>query len=426
MLDRRFVRENPDAVRAALAKRHIEFDLDRLLSIDARLLENARDRDDLKAEQNRLSKSVPGLEGDAKQNAIERSKELGRAIKPLDDEQASLEAELAPLLLAIPNIPDPEVPEGAGDQDNVELRRVGEPPAFDFEVKDHVDLATDLGLLDLKRGATVTGSRYYFLRGDLMRLEQAVLRYALDLITGRGYTPLSPPVIVNRGAMEGTGYLPTGADQAFELTRDDGWLIGTAEVPITALHAGEKLAEEDLPLRYAGLSLCFRREAGAHGKDTRGLYRVHQFTKVEQVILGPDDAATSRALHAEILKNAEDVLQGLGLPYRVVALCGGDLGRGSAYTYDIETWMPGRGGYGETHSASRYYDYQARRLDLRYRDADRKVRFCHTLNNTVLASPRILVALLENYQQADGSVRVPEVLVPYMGGAEVLAKIKMR
>jgi len=381
------------------------------------------DRDDLKAEQNRLSKSVPSLDGDEKKAAIERSKELGRAIKPLDEEQSALEAELAPLLLAIPNIPDPEVPDGKTAEDNVELRRVGEPPDFGFEVKDHVELADELGLLDMKRAAQVTGSRYYFLKGDLMRLEQAALRYALDLITSRGYTPLSPPVIVNRGAMEGTGYLPTGADQAFELTRDDGWLIGTAEVPITALHAGEKLAEDDLPLRYAGLSLCFRREAGAHGKDTRGLFRVHQFTKVEQVVVGPADEKASRELHEEILANAEAVLAGLGLPYRVVALCGGDLGRGSAYTYDIETWMPGRGSFGETHSASRYYEYQARRLDIRYRDANRKVRHCHTLNNTVLASPRILVALLENYQEADGSVRVPEVLVPYMNGVERLAKM---
>ncbi|MHC4410234.1 MAG: serine--tRNA ligase [Planctomycetota bacterium] len=420
MLDRRFVRENPDAVRAAIRKRHIEFDLDSVLAIDERLLDNARDRDELKAEQNRLSKAVPTLQGEDQQAAIRRSKELGRSIKPLDDEQARLEAELTPMLLAIPNMPDDEVPDGGGADDNVELRQVGSKPTFDFDVADHVDLATSLGLLDMKRAASVTGSRYYFLKGDLMRLEQAVLRYALDLITGRGYIPMSPPVIVNKGAMEGTGYLPTGADQAFELTRDDGWMIGTAEVPLTALHAGEKLAAADLPLRYAGLSLCFRREAGAHGKDTRGLYRVHQFTKVEQVIIAPNDVARSRELHEEILQNAEDVLQGLGLHYRVVALCGGDLGRGAAYTYDIETWMPGRDGYGETHSASRYYEYQARRLNLRYRDENKKVRICHTLNNTVLASPRILVALLENYQQADGSVRVPDVLVPYMSGIETL------
>jgi seryl-tRNA synthetase len=267
----------------------------------------------------------------------------------------------------------------------------------------------------MESAARVAGTRTYFLRGDLVLLELAVLRYALDLIASRGYLPLAPPVLVKREAMEGTGYLPVGADQAYECTRDDGWLIGTSEVPLTALHAGEILDDADLPLRYAGYSACFRREAGAHGKDTRGLYRVHQFMKVEQVVIGRGDAEESRRLHEEIVANSEDLLQGLGLPYRVVALCAGDLGRSQSFTYDLETWMPGRGGYGETHSASRYYDYQARRLDLRYRGADGKVRPCHTLNNTVVASPRILVALLENGQQQDGSVRVPDVLVPYLG-----------
>lgn len=424
MLDRRFVRENADSVRTMLRLRHTKFDLDALLAIDARLLELARERDDLKAEQNRISKSVPTLQGEEKTTAIAQSKQLGASIKPLDDEQSKLEADLAPLLLSIPNMSDPEVPEGAGDEDNVELRRVGQAPTFEFEPKDHVELATALGLLDMERGARVAGSSFYFLKGDLMRLEQAVLRFALDLVVDRGYVPLSPPVMVNHGAMEGTGYLPHGADQAYEMTRDDGWMIGTSEVPITALHAGEKLAEADLPIRYAGYSNCFRREAGAHGRDTRGLYRVHQFLKVEQVVIAANDEAGSRKLHEEILQNAEDILQALGLHYRVVALCGGDLGRGAAYTYDIETWMPGRGGFGETHSASRYYEYQARRLNLRYRDANKKVRICHTLNNTVLASPRILVALLENYQDADGGVRVPDALVPYMNGITHLRAIR--
>ncbi len=423
MLDRRFVRENPELIRGALVRRGIEVDLDRLLALDGKLLELAQRREELKSEQNRLSKQVPKLQGDEKGAAIARSKELGAAIKPLETEQTALEAELMPLLLEVPNMPDAEVPEGLEAEQNVEIRRWGDHREFDFEPKDHVDLATSLGLLDMQRAARVSGSSFYFLKGDLMLLEQAALRYALDLITGRGFVPVTPPVIVDRSALEGTGYLPIGADQAYELTRDDGWLIGTSEVPITALHAGEKLPLDDLPLRYAGYSNCFRREAGAHGRDTRGLYRVHQFTKVEQVIIAPNDEALSRELHEEILSNSEDVLKGLGLPYRIVALCGGDLGRSAAYTYDIETWMPGRGDFGETHSASRYYEYQARRLSLRYKDADKKVRFCHTLNNTVLASPRILVALIENNQQKDGSVRVPEVLVPYMGGREVLGAL---
>lgn len=415
MLDLRFIRENPDAIRAMLGRRGVDVDLDRLLAVDRELLDAQRERDDVRAEQRRVSKSVPKLQGDEKAQAIARGKELGAQIKPLDTRIQELDAELQPRVLEVPNLLDPEVPEGLTAEHNAEVRRWGEQPQFDFEIKDHFDLGTELGLIDMKRAARVSGSRTYFLRGDLLLLELAVLRYALDLIASRGYVPHSPPVIVNRGAMEGTGYLPVGADQAYECTRDDGWLIGTSEVPVTAIHAGEMLNEADLPLRYAGYSNCFRREAGAAGKDTRGLYRVHQFMKVEQVVICRNDEEESRRFHEEILTNSEDVLKALRLPYRVVALCGGDIGRSSAFTYDIETWMPGRGDYGETHSASRYYEYQARRLDMRYRGTDRKVRVCHTLNNTVIASPRILVAILENYQQADGSIAVPDVLVPLVG-----------
>jgi seryl-tRNA synthetase len=419
VLDRRFLRENPDAVRAALARRGVELDLDRVLSLDRRIVEIQAERDRLKAEQNRLSKSVPTLKEPARSEAIAASKELGRRIAPLDAEAAELERALEPLLLEIPNVPDPDVPSGLDPSANVEVRRVGTPRAFDFPPKDHLDVAG--GLLDVARAVKLAGTRTYFLRGDLVLLELAVLRFALDLVARRGYLPLSPPVIVGKGAMEGTGYLPAGREQAYELTRDDGWLIGTSEVPITAMHADEVLDEARLPLRYAGYSACFRREAGTYGKDTRGVYRVHQFVKVEQVVIAPADPALEQALHEEILANAEDVLKALRLPYRVVALCAGDMGRSAAFTYDIETWMPGRNGYGETHSASRYHDYQARRLKLRYRDAGRAMRFCYTLNNTVVASPRILVAILENYQRSDGSVDVPEALVPLVGKERISA-----
>ncbi len=415
MLDLRFIREHPAEVRGGIALRGLKIDLDLLLDLDRRVLALRQEREEAAAEQNRLSKSVPSLKGEEKARAVERSKELGKKLKPLDERIAALEAELKPLHLEVPNLPDPEVPPGLTAAENRELRRWGEPPRFDFEPKDHLALAERLGLVDMERAARVAGTRTYFLKGDLVLLELAVLRFALDLVVSRGYVPHAPPLIVKREAMEGTGYLPLGADQAYECTREDGWLIGTSEVPVTALHAGEILDEARLPIRYAGYSACFRREAGTHGKDTRGLYRVHQFMKVEQVVVCRNDPAESRRAHEEILRNAEDVLQGLGLPYRVVALCAGDLGRSQSFTCDIETWMPGRGGYGETHSASRYYDYQARRLNLRYRGQDGKVRFCHTLNNTVIASPRILVAILENGQQRDGSVRVPDVLVPFMG-----------
>ena len=415
MLDRRFIRDNPDDVRDAVARRGMQVDVDRIVELDLEVVRIQQHRDDAKAAQRTASKDVPSLAGEAKAVAIAASKDFGRQVKGLEAQLPALESELTGLLLELPNIADPDVPEGLDAASNAELRTWGDKPEFDFEIKDHLDLATALGLIDMKRAARVAGSRWYYLRGDLVLLELALLRYALDLIVSRGYVPFSPPVMVNRAAMEGTGYLPIGADQAYECTRDDGWLIGTSEVPLTALHAGEILNLDDLPLRYAGYSNCFRREAGAHGKDTRGIFRVHQFMKIEQVVIAHADEAESKRLHEEILQNAEDVMQGLRLPYRVVALCAGDLGRQSAFTYDIETWMPGRGEYGETHSASRYKDFQARRLNLRYRDGDQKVRHCHTLNNTVIASTRALVAILENYQQKDGSVLVPEVLVPYMG-----------
>jgi seryl-tRNA synthetase len=420
MLDLRFIREHQEEVRKGILLRGLRIDLDRLLDLDRQALSARQERDETASEQNRLSKSVPTLKGEEKAKAIERSKELGKRLKPLDEKIAALEAEMRPLHLEIPNLPDPEVPPGATAAENREVRRWGEPRAFDFEPKDHLALAERLGVVDMERAAKVAGTRTYFLKGDLVLLELAVLRFALDLVASRGYVPHAPPLLVKREAMEGTGYLPLGADQAYECTRDDGWLIGTSEVPVTALHSGEILEEAKLPMRYAGYSACFRREAGTHGKDTRGLYRVHQFMKVEQVVVCRHDADESRRFHEEILRNAEDVLQALELPYRVVALCAGDLGRSQSFTYDIETWMPGRNGYGETHSASRYYDYQARRLNLRYRGADGKVRFCHTLNNTVIASPRILVAILENGQEEDGSVRIPDVLVPFMG-KELLA-----
>ncbi|MEE8107205.1 MAG: serine--tRNA ligase [Planctomycetota bacterium] len=415
MLDRRFVRENLDAVRAATARRHIEIDFDKIAELDRDLLRLQQEREETKAEQRRLAKAMPQLPNDEKPAAGARAKELKQAIKPLEEEIAKKEAEFAPLFLEIPNLADPDVPDGTEAEDNKEVRRWGEPPKFDFEIRDHLDLGTELGLIDVKRAVQLAGARTYLLRGDLMLLELAVLRFALDKIRERGFLPMSPPVLVRESAMEGTGYLPVGADQAYQCTRDDGWLIGTSEVPITALHAGERLAGEDLPIRYAGYSNCFRREAGTSGKDTRGIYRVHQFAKVEQVVIARSDVEESKSLHEEILQNALDVLQDLKLPYRVVALCGGDLGRSATFTYDVETWMPGRNAYGETHSASRYYDYQARRLNLRYRDADQKPVLCHTLNNTVIASPRILVALMENYQRADGSIAVPECLVPILG-----------
>ncbi|HRX86172.1 MAG TPA: serine--tRNA ligase, partial [Phycisphaerae bacterium] len=295
-------------------------------------------------------------------------------------------------------------------------------PRFDFEPKDHVALGEALGIIDIERGVKLAGTRNYTLRGDAVLLHHAVLRLAMDTMIARGFTPVQVPVLVREEIMYGTGYFPGGRDQAYLCERDNLSLVGTAEVSLTALHADEILDEADLPIKTVAMSPCFRREAGAAGKDTYGLYRIHLFDKVEQVVVCRNDVEESKRLHAEILANAEAVVQALELPYRVVNVCTGDLGQGQVQKFDIETWMPSRGGYGETHSASRFYEFQARRLKLRYRDADRRTRFCHTLNNTVIASPRVLIPILELYQNADGSITVPKALRPYLGGREYIGR----
>jgi seryl-tRNA synthetase len=315
------------------------------------------------------------------------------------------------------------VPEGKTDADNVELERVGTPPSFDFAPRDHIELGARQGWLDVEAGARLAGSRNYILKGELALLEDAVLRLAMDHMLAKGFVPLSVPTLVRYEPLLGTGYFPGGEEQTYKTdARDELYLVGTAEVPVTALHAGEILDHEDLPKLYVARSACYRREAGTYGKDTRGIYRVHQFQKVEQVVIDVADDELSLRHHHAILKNSKEVLESCELAYRVVNVCGGDLGVPHVQKFDIETWMPSRQGYGETHSASRFHDYQARRLDLRYRDAEGKVRVCHTLNNTVAASTRMLIALLENHQQADGTVRLPKALRAYMGGCERIGK----
>jgi seryl-tRNA synthetase len=323
----------------------------------------------------------------------------------------------------VPNLPAEEVPEGRDDSENVVLRLVGEPPRFDFEPRDHVALAEAQGWLDIERGARIAGSRNYVLKGGLSRLAGADLRSALALWVVTGFVPLWVPTVGRTVVWYATGNSPGGAEPASRCAaRDDLCLVGTAEVPVTALHGGEILPLETLPLRFVALSSCYRREAGTYGKDTRGLYRVHQFQKVEQVVIDVADPARSVEHHGAIVANAEELLRSLDLAYRVVNVCGGDLGLSQVQKFDIETWMPSRGAYGETHSASRFHDFQARRLELRYRDAEGKARYCHTLNNTVAASARMLIALLENHQRADGTVWVPAPLRPYLGGRELLGR----
>ncbi len=444
MLDLKFVRENPEAVRQGARAKNISIDLDELLQLDAQLRKAQQQLQDLTTEQNRLSKEVGTLMGclkaekaPAKRQALEQQAAAMRhrpaAIKleraALEEQIKSLLPRIDALLLTLPLPPDDDVPRGASSQENVELRRHGNIPTFTFTPKSHVELGETLHLFDVPRGVKLAGSRSYFLTGTGAMLHQAVLRLAMDMMVfEKGFHPMTVPVLVREVAMRGTGFFPAGREQAYrvgeasETAEEERFLTGTGEVSLTAYYMDEILEESVLPLKLVTASTCFRREAGTYGKDTTGLYRIHQFDKVEQVIICRNDREESIRWHQQILANSEEVLQRLNLPYRVMQCCTGDLGPKNASMIDIETWMPSRNAYGETHSASRLYDFQARRCHLRYRDTDGRVRHCHTLNNTVIASPRILIPILELYQNEDGTVRVPDALQPYMGGLKLISR----
>ena len=419
MIDVKDLRENPDRYRKAAQLKRMSVDIDAVLRLDAQRLAHQQEFERFRAEQNEASKQIGKLKDPAeKQAAIARMGELKAKVKDAEERAKAAEAELEPLLLTLPQPPDEDVPWGKDDTENVEVRRWGTVRRFEFAPKDHAAIGTDLGVIDVERGVKLAGSRSYFLTGMGTLLHQAVLRLAQDMMVERGFTPMTVPVLVRGEAMTGTGYFPLGKEQAYEMTNEDPpkYLVGTAEVSLTAYHMNETLDGRTLPRKYVATSPCFRREAGTYGKDTAGIYRIHQFDKVEQVVICRNDVEESKRWHQAITENAEAVLQKLNLPYRVVYVCTGDLGQGQVAKYDIETWMPSRNAYSETHSSSRFYEFQARRLNMRYKDEQGKTQFCHTLNNTVIASPRILIPVLENYQNADGSVTVPEALRPYVGG----------
>jgi len=423
VLDLKFIRANAELVKAGAVKKRVECDVDGLLRLDEERRALTHDVDGLRARQKVAGKEIAKAAPDARARILADQKGLSDELKGLEARLGVLEKSMNELQLRIPNVPAPEVPEGKTDADNVELERVGRPPVFDFTPRDHIELGTLQGWLDVEAGARLAGSRNYVLSGDLALLEDAVLRLAMDHMLGKGFVPLSVPTLVRYEPLLGTGYFPGGEEQTYRTdARDELYLVGTAEVPVTALHAGEILDVAALPKLYVARSACYRREAGTYGKDTRGIFRVHQFQKVEQVVIDVADDEKSLAHHRAILRNSKEVLDLCGLHYRVVNVCGGDLGVPHVQKFDIETWMPSRAGFGETHSASRFHDYQARRLDLRYRDPEGKVRVCHTLNNTVAASTRMLIALLENHQQQDGTVRLPEALRKYMGGRESIGR----
>jgi len=413
MLDVKMVRANPDEVRRALARRgDSTSSLDEFLALEEERRRLLTDVESRRAARKRASDEIAVVKkagGDAEQ-AIAAMRGLGDTIKEREASLAEVEEQLRTMLLEIPNIPLPGVPDG-GEDDSVVLRHVGTPREFDFAVKDHLDLGIALDMIDMERAAKVSGSRFAYLKGDLVLLQFALVRYGLDIVGAKGFRPVIPPVLVREEAMFGTGFFPTDRAQVYE-TVDGDCLVGTSEVSLAALHMREFLAAEKLPLRYAAYSSCFRREAGAAGRDTRGILRVHQFDKVEMFSFClPEQSAFE---HELILSAEEEILQGLGIPYRVVNIAAGDLGAPAAQKFDCEAWMPGQAQYREVTSCSNCTDYQARRLDCRYR-TEKGPRFVHTLNGTAIAVGRTLIAIMENYQRADGTIAVPDVLVPLMG-----------
>ncbi|MCX8266946.1 MAG: serine--tRNA ligase, partial [Planctomycetota bacterium] len=408
MLDPKWLRENADVVRDAATRKRMQPELvDEFIKQDRAFREVLQKVEDLRAGLKASSSLLGKMTPEEREPALAAQRESKASLKELEHSEQELRAVVQDIAMRLPMPPAADVPDGKDDSDNVEITTFSKPTEFDFESLSHDELAERMGLLDIKRGVKIAGSRNYLLLGDLARLERAVLNYAIDHMLAREFELVSVPTLVNRACMEGTGYFPGGEEQAYLAERDDLALIGTSEVPLTSIHSGEVLDTSVLPLRRVALSPCYRREAGTYGKDTKGLYRVHQFWKVEQVVLGPNDLDWSLEEHKRMLGHATDLMQALELPYRVVNVCTGDLGQGQVQKFDIETWMPSRGNYGETHSASRFHDFQTRRLNLRYKSGKDKPQFCHSLNNTVIASPRVLIALLENHQNADGSVNIP-------------------
>jgi seryl-tRNA synthetase len=420
MLDKRFIRENPDAVKAAVRVKGIDLDVDELLHLDqaGRKLQHELDQ----AQARRKSSAKEYAQADEARRAALQTEheELGAYLKSLRDQLTETNEKLQELLLLTPTIPWAGAPVGPDESANVTIRTWGTPPEFDFEPLDHVDLLEKRGWADFARARKVAGERAYALTSDLVLLERAVHAYAIDLLRAKDFTIVSVPSLVRQDALIGTGMFPAHREEIYAIPADDLYLAGTAEVALVGFHGDEILDHKRLPIRYAGISPCFRREAGSAGRDVRGLLRVHQFEKVEQFVICAADDEESDRWHAELLGTAEQLLQAFGLAYEVVECATGDMGAGKYRMNDINTWMPSLRAYRETHSCSSLHDWQARRANVRYRDSEGAVRFTYTLNNTAVATPRILAALVENFQTSDARVRVPAVLRPYLGGAELL------
>ncbi len=415
MLDLRYIRENAKAVEENAKNRGVEADVGRVIELADRRSTLLQEVETLRRRQNELSKSIPNrVDPEERQELVEESRRVKNQIPDKQEELFYVEAQLRDEQLKIPNMTHPDSPIGKDDTENVEIRRWGEIPDFSFEPKDHVELGEALGIIDFDAGAKTTGSKFYFLRGDAVLLELGLIRYALDSVMERGYQPTITPDLARDQMLVGTGFIPRGPEtQIYSVEETELSLIATAEITLAGQYTEDIIEERDLPLRYAGLSHCFRTEAGSHGRASRGLYRVHQFTKVEMFAFTTPEQSDD--LHEEMVEIEERIFRGLGLPYRVVDICTGDLGGAAYRKYDLEAWMPGRGDFGEVTSTSNTTDYQARRLAIRYRREGGRPQLLHTLNGTALAISRALISLLEVYQRQDGSVILPEALVPYVG-----------
>ena len=420
MLDRREIRENPDAVKDAVRKKGIDLDVDELLDLDRAVRKLQHELDQAQARRKRSAKEFAQADEARRAQLRAQHAELEAQLKELRDQLADTTEKLNGLMLLTPTIPWEGAPVGPDESANVVIRTVGTPPEFDFKPLDHVELLEKRGWADFTRARKVAGERAYALTTDLVLLERAVHSYALDLLAAKDFTLVSVPSLVREEPLTGTGMFPAHREEIYAITADGLYLAGTAEVALVGFHSDEILDHKRLPIKYAGISPCFRREAGSAGRDVRGLLRVHQFEKVEQFVICAADVAESDRWHAELLGTAEQLLEGLGLAYEVMEISTGDMGAGKYRMNDINTWMPSLGAYRETHSCSSLLDWQARRANVRYRDADGTVRFAYTLNNTAVATPRLLAALVENFQTSEAQVRVPEVLRPYLGGREVL------
>jgi len=420
MLDIKFIRENKRIVQEGAKKKHIDVDIERLIELDDTRLKQLKEIENLRNEVNKVSKNIVRNQDDAfKIQLIEEMRVVKEDIKEREEKLRKIMEEWQKIMLQVPNVPDISVPEGKDESANKEIRKWGEIPKFDFEPKSHIKLMEVLNMVDFERGIKVVGFRGYFLKNNGALLSLAIQRFVLDEMLKKEFELFIAPSLVKPENFLATGHFPKGKDDIYK-TQDGNYLTGTAEVPMTGYHMGEILDMKELPKKYIAISPCFRREAGSHGKDTKGLTRVHEFTKLEQFVLCEADHSKSVEIHEEITQNVEEILKKLELPYRIVICSTGDMSQGAVKTYDIETWIPSEKVYRETHSSSYYHDFQARRAGIRYKNENGKKLYVHSLNNTAIAVPRILIPIIENNQQADGSIKIPEVLRKYMGGKEFI------